>query len=190
VEVEGADPADHDPVIAGEVLLLEVAVEVGHCAVQEARACHRCRRPGHGAGGLGVAIQVGHLDSGQVARLAQRVGREHGHLDVLVNDIWRAEALKGPPSAWNTPTWEHNLDVGLRILRLGVETHLITSHHLLPLLVARPGGRAHAGLAPLRDDAGRRTRWNQRSVTAAEVAREYGFTDVDGTQPDSWAEID
>jgi NAD(P)-dependent dehydrogenase (short-subunit alcohol dehydrogenase family) len=30
-------------------------------------------------------------------------------------------------------------------------------------------------------------RWNRRSVTSAEMAREYGFTDIDGTQPDSWA---
>ena len=36
--------------------------------------------------------------------------------------------------------WEHDLDDGLRILRLGIDTHLITSHCLLPLLVARPGG--------------------------------------------------
>jgi NAD(P)-dependent dehydrogenase (short-subunit alcohol dehydrogenase family) len=59
---------------------------------------------------------------------------------VLVNDIWGAELLKGPPSAWNKPIWEHDLDKGLRILRLAIETHLITSHRLLPLLVSRPGG--------------------------------------------------
>jgi NAD(P)-dependent dehydrogenase (short-subunit alcohol dehydrogenase family) len=235
-------------------------------------------------GGVGIAIQVDHLDSGQVARLAQRVGREHGHIDVLVNDIWGAEMLKGPPSAWNTPIWQHDLDVGLRILRLAVETHLITSHHLLPLLVDRPGGllveitdgtaaynadnyrisvfydlakvavnrlafsqghelaphgAAAVALTPgwLRSEmmldafgvgeanwrdaltarqglptappgfeasespryVGRavaalaadpeRARWNQHSVTAGELARQYGFTDIDGTQPDSWAQI-
>src|SRR5688572_17433392 len=48
-------------------------------------------------GGDGTAIQVDHLDSGQVAQLAQRVAGEHGHIDVLVNDIWGAEMLKGPP---------------------------------------------------------------------------------------------
>ena len=36
--------------------------------------------------------------------------------------------------------WEHDLDAGLRLLRLGVGTHLITSHHALPLLIRRPGG--------------------------------------------------
>jgi hypothetical protein len=48
--------------------------------------------------------------------------------------------LKGPPSQWNTPVWEHDLDAGLRTVRLGLETHLVTSHCLLPLLIGRPGG--------------------------------------------------
>ena len=59
---------------------------------------------------------------------------------MLVNDIWGAEVLKGGPAEWNTPIWEHDLDDGLRILRLAIDTHLITSHHLLPLLIDRPGG--------------------------------------------------
>ena len=59
---------------------------------------------------------------------------------MLVNDIWGAEVLKGGPAEWNTPIWEHDLDTGLRILRLAIDTHLITSHHLLPLLIDRPGG--------------------------------------------------
>ena len=59
---------------------------------------------------------------------------------MLVNDIWGGEVLKGGPAEWNTPIWEHDLDKGLRILRLAVDTHLVTSHHLLPLLIDRPGG--------------------------------------------------
>ncbi len=61
-------------------------------------------------------------------------------IDILVNDIWGAEVLKGPPPTWNRPIWEHDLDDGLRILRLGIDTHLITSHCLHPLLIERPGG--------------------------------------------------
>src|SRR5688572_3576589 len=90
-------------------------------------------------GGVGSAVQVDHLDPAQVRGLADRLRDEHGHIDVLVNDIWGAEVLKGGPADWDTPIWEHDLDKGLRILRLGVETHLVTSHHLLPLLVDRPG---------------------------------------------------
>jgi NAD(P)-dependent dehydrogenase (short-subunit alcohol dehydrogenase family) len=91
-------------------------------------------------GGVGIAIPTDHLDIAQVGALADRLRRDYGAIDVLVNDIWGAEILKGPPSTWNRPMWEHDLDDGLRILRLGVDTHLITSHSLLPLLISRPGG--------------------------------------------------
>lgn len=237
-------------------------------------------------GGTGIAEQVDHLEPEQVGALAQRLRRDHGHIDVLVNDIWGAEKLKGGPAEWNTPIWEHDLDTGLRILRMAVETHLVTSHHLLPLLVDRPGGllvevtdgttafnannyrisvfydlakvavnrlgysqghelAQHGGTAlaltpgwlrseMMLDNFGvseqnwrdaltegavdgyppappgfaasespryvgravaslaadpERSRWNQASVSSAELAREYGFTDVDGSQPDSWANL-
>ena len=239
-------------------------------------------------GGVGVAVAVDHLDPEQVAALADRLRREHGHIDVLVNDIWGGEVLKGGPADWNTPIWRHDLDAGLRILRLAVETHLVTSHHLLPLLIAEPGGllvevtdgtdaynsthyrisvfydlakvavnrlafsvghelaphRAAAvaitpgflrsemmldafgvteaswrdaldadraerdlpvappefalsespryvgrAVAALAGDA-ERAMWNQRSLTSGELASAYGFTDVDGSQPDVWRFID
>jgi NAD(P)-dependent dehydrogenase (short-subunit alcohol dehydrogenase family) len=238
-------------------------------------------------GGTGVAVPVDHLDGDQVRGLAERVGNDYGHLDVLVNDIWGAEVLKGGPADWNTPIWEHDIDKGLRILRLAIDTHVVTSHHLLPLMVDQPGGLVvevtdgtteynaseyrisvfydlakvavnrlafsqghelapHGGTAvavtpgwlrsemmldafgvsedrwrdaldPARADDGLpvappgfaqsetpryvgravaalaadpdRSRWNQGSVTAAQLAREYGFTDVDGSQPDAWAVI-
>src|SRR6266480_2764786 len=91
-------------------------------------------------GGTGIAAVVDHLDPDQVEGLAGRIRREHGHIDVLVNDIWGAEMLKGGPAQWNTPIWKLDLDAGLRILRLAIDTHLITSHHLLPLLITEPGG--------------------------------------------------
>jgi NAD(P)-dependent dehydrogenase (short-subunit alcohol dehydrogenase family) len=234
-------------------------------------------------GGIGIPIQVDHLDVAQVRGLAERIRQDHGAIDMLVNDVWGAEILKGGPASWNRPIWEHDLDDGLRILRLGIDTHLITSHCLLPLLVTRPGGvlvevtdgtkdynddtyrisvfydlaktavnrlaysHGHelaafgatavavtpgwlrsemmldnwavsedtwqSALDPHRSDGptappgfvesetpryvGRgvaaiaaddaRSRWNQRSVTSAELAREYGFTDTDGRQPDGWA---
>jgi NAD(P)-dependent dehydrogenase (short-subunit alcohol dehydrogenase family) len=91
-------------------------------------------------GGTGIAIAVDHLERQQVSRLAERLRADFGRIDVLVNDIWGAERLKGGPAEWNTPIWKHDLEKGLRILRLGIDTHLITSHYLLPLLIERPGG--------------------------------------------------
>jgi NAD(P)-dependent dehydrogenase (short-subunit alcohol dehydrogenase family) len=88
------------------------------------------------AGGRGIAVQVDHLDRAQVAALVGRIDDEQGRLDVLVNDIWGGERL----FEWDTPLWRHDLDNGLRLLRLAVETHLITSALALPLLIRRPGG--------------------------------------------------
>lgn len=237
-------------------------------------------------GGVGIAVQVDHLDVCQVQALSARIRSDYGCVDLLVNDIWGAEILKGAPATWGQPMWEHNLEDGLRILRLGIDTHLITAHCLLPLLVARPGGLlveitdgttefnaenyrlsvfydlvknavnrlafAHghelalvgstavavtpgwlrsemmldnygvteanwrASLDPARADGypmappgfsesetprfvgrgvaaiaadGARARWNQRSVSSAELARQYGFADLDGRVPDAWAPI-
>jgi NAD(P)-dependent dehydrogenase (short-subunit alcohol dehydrogenase family) len=224
-------------------------------------------------GGDGIAIAVDHLDAIQVASLARRIRDQHGHIDLLVNDIWGAETLKGGPPEWDKPIWQVDLDKGLRTLRLAIDTHLITSHHLLPLMIDRPGGllvemtdgtteynaahyrisvfydlakvavnrlaysqghelAAHqataVALTPgwLRSEmmleafetteaswrsaaappgfavsespryAGRaivalaqdakRARWNQKSLTSAQLAAEYGFTDIDGSRPDVW----
>jgi NAD(P)-dependent dehydrogenase (short-subunit alcohol dehydrogenase family) len=224
-------------------------------------------------GGKGVSFVANHLDFGQVMRLADQIRDTHGHIDILVNDIWGAEQLKGGPVDWNRPVWELDLQKGLRILRLAIDTHLITSHYLLPLLIDRPGGLVvevtdgtsdynasryrlsvfydlakvavnrlafsqghelapHQGtavaitpgwlrsemmldaygvaednwrtaiappgfavsesprfvgraVAALATDP-RRERWNQRSVTSAQLSAEYGFTDIDGSRPDVW----
>lgn len=237
-------------------------------------------------GGVGVGLRVDHLDAEQVRGLADRIRSEHAHIDVLVNDIWGAEKLKGGPAEWNKPIWQHDIETGLRILRLAIDTHLRTSHALLPLLVENSGGllvevtdgtmaynlsqyrlsvfydlakvavnrlafsqghelepydatavaitpgwlrsemmldnygvseanwrdaldpaRVGKPVAPpdfglsespryvgravaaLAADPGR-ARWNQRSVTSGELAREYGFTDLDGSRPDLWRYIE
>jgi NAD(P)-dependent dehydrogenase (short-subunit alcohol dehydrogenase family) len=88
------------------------------------------------AGGSGIAVAVDHLEPDQVEALVQRIDADSGRLDVLVNDVWGGELL----FEWNTPMWEHDLAAGLRMLRLAIDTHLITSHFALPLLIRRPGG--------------------------------------------------
>ncbi|WP_316741688.1 SDR family oxidoreductase [Streptomyces sp. MK7] len=88
------------------------------------------------AGGHGIAVPTDHLEPDQVRALVERVAHEQDRLDVLVNDIWGGEKL----FERDTPVWEHDLDNGLRLLRLAVETHAVTNHHALPLLLRRPGG--------------------------------------------------
>ncbi len=88
------------------------------------------------AGGEGIAVQVDHLVPEQVKALVDRIRAEQGRLDILVNDIWGGEKL----FEWDKPVWDHDLRNGLRMLRLAIDTHLITAHHALPLLIERPGG--------------------------------------------------
>ena len=88
------------------------------------------------AGGTGIAVPTDHLVAEQVKTLIDRIRAEQGRLDILVNDVWGGERL----FEWDKSVWEHNLENGLRLLRLGVDTHLITAHHALPLLIERPGG--------------------------------------------------
>ncbi|MCX5563257.1 SDR family oxidoreductase [Streptomyces sp. NBC_00038] len=88
------------------------------------------------AGGRGIAVPTDHLVPSEVEALVARISAEQGRLDVLVNDIWGGERH----FEWDTPVWEHDLDNGLHLLRLAVETHAITNHHALPLLLRNPGG--------------------------------------------------
>ena len=69
------------------------------------------------------------------ARWSTRIEREQGGLHILVNDIWGATTME-----WNKTVWESDLEYGLRTLRLAVDTHAITSHFALPLLIKTPGG--------------------------------------------------
>ncbi len=88
------------------------------------------------AGGRGIAVQVDHLIPDAVRALVERIRAEQGRLDILVNDLWGGETF----FEWNKAVWEHDLQKGLRLLDLGVRTHLITAHYALPLLIDRPGG--------------------------------------------------
>ncbi|MCI4062950.1 SDR family oxidoreductase [Micromonospora sp. R77] len=88
------------------------------------------------AGGTGIAAAVDHLDPDQVRRLVERIDAEQGRLDVLVNDVWGGDPL----ITWEKPVWKQPLDAGFRMLRLAVDTHIITSHFALPLLIRKPGG--------------------------------------------------
>lgn len=88
------------------------------------------------AGGRGAAVRVDHADPQDVQQLVQRIRAEHGRLDVLVNDIFGGDRY----AQFNSRVWEHDLDGGLRMLRMGIDTHIITSALALPLLLESGGG--------------------------------------------------
>src|SRR5882672_10322767 len=87
------------------------------------------------AGGRGIAVRVDHLVPDEVSALVARIRNEQDRLHILVNDIWGATKME-----WNKSVWESDLDYGLRTLRLAVDTHAITSHFAIPLLLKTPGG--------------------------------------------------
>lgn len=88
------------------------------------------------AGGQGTALVVDHENAMAVAGLVAQIESEHGRLDVLVNDIFGGDRY----AEWDRPLWEHDLAGGLRMLRMGVDTHLITAHAALPLLLRSDRG--------------------------------------------------
>ncbi|WP_203862278.1 SDR family oxidoreductase [Plantactinospora mayteni] len=88
------------------------------------------------AGGDGVALRVDHLEADQVRGLVERIDADHGRLDILVNDIFGGDVH----AEFGKTIWEHDLTKGLRMLRVGIDTHAVTSHFALPLLIRNPGG--------------------------------------------------
>jgi NAD(P)-dependent dehydrogenase (short-subunit alcohol dehydrogenase family) len=87
------------------------------------------------AGGRGIPVRVDHLVPDEVEALVARIEREQGALHVVVNDIWGATKME-----WDATAWESDLELGLHTLRLAIDTHAITAHFALPLLIKSPGG--------------------------------------------------
>lgn len=94
------------------------------------------------AGGAGTAFAVDHEDPVAVRELISTVDRQLGRLDVLVNDIFGGDRY----SEWDKPLWEHDWSGGLRMLQMGVHTHLITSREAIPLMLRTADGSGTVGL--------------------------------------------
>jgi len=94
------------------------------------------------AGGECAAAVVDHEDPQAVAELVESVERVHGRLDVLVNDIFGGDRY----AQWDKPLWEHDWPGGLRMLQMGVHTHLITSRAAIPLMLRTATGHGTRGL--------------------------------------------
>jgi len=94
------------------------------------------------SGGTGSALVVDHEDPASVADLVARIERERGRLDVLVNDIFGGDRY----SEWDKPLWEHDWEGGLRMLQMGVHTHLITCRAAIPLILRTAATHGCRGL--------------------------------------------
>jgi NAD(P)-dependent dehydrogenase (short-subunit alcohol dehydrogenase family) len=94
------------------------------------------------AGGEGTALVVDHENPAAVTELVTRIERERDRLDVLVNDIFGGERYM----EWDKPLWEHDWASGLRMLQMGVHTHLITCRAAIPLILRSAGAAGSRGL--------------------------------------------
>src|ERR687888_598454 len=63
-------------------------VEEGRAAIPLPGTVRRTAREVSELGGEGIAVPCDHRDDGQVAALFERVKRERGQLDLLVNCVW------------------------------------------------------------------------------------------------------
>lgn len=88
------------------------------------------------AGGRAIAVRVDHGRDDEVAALAERIRREAGRLDVLVNGIWGAD----PMVDWGQRFWEIDPSKVRGYVDQTVVTHVITSRYLAPLLVEADRG--------------------------------------------------
>lgn len=82
-------------------------------------------------GGRGLWVRVDHTVVEEVAALFERIRRDEGRLDVLVNDVWGGDAL----TEWGKRFWELDLDKGFLMLERAVNAHIITSRFGVPLLL-------------------------------------------------------
>jgi NAD(P)-dependent dehydrogenase (short-subunit alcohol dehydrogenase family) len=94
------------------------------------------------AGGAGSALVVDHEDPDAVGELVASIERDRHRLDVLVNDIFGGDKYM----EWDKPLWEHDWHGGLRMLQMGVHTHLITSRAAIPLLLRTAESHGTRGL--------------------------------------------
>ena len=114
-------------------------------------------------GGAGSALVVDHEDPAAVDSLVAKIGRDMGRLDVLVNDIFGGDRYM----EWDKPLWEHDWAGGLRMLQMGVNTHLITCRAAIPLMLrAASAGGSHGLIVEMTDGT---------TEANAEFRRNVGF---------------
>jgi NAD(P)-dependent dehydrogenase (short-subunit alcohol dehydrogenase family) len=117
----------------------------------------------HDVGGAGAVSVVDHEDPGRVDALVAGIDAARGRLDVLVNDIFGGDRYM----QWDKPLWEHDWRGGLRMLQMGVHTHLITSRAAIPLMLRTAAAHGTRGLVVEMTDG--------TSQANAEFRRNVGF---------------
>jgi dehydrogenase/reductase SDR family member 1 len=90
------------------------------------------------AGGIGRAIRCNHGVDADIAALFARVRDEAGHIDYLVNNVYK---IPDPP-AWGGGFWDHPIQIWDDQVGIGLRAHYVASWHAAPLLFAAGSGAA------------------------------------------------
>ncbi len=86
------------------------------------------------AGGEGIAVQVDHGDDEQVAALFAQIARDHGRIDILVNNA----AVIRDEMMGRTKFWEEPINV-IDTLDVGLRSSYVATVYAAPLMV--PNGK-------------------------------------------------
>jgi NAD(P)-dependent dehydrogenase (short-subunit alcohol dehydrogenase family) len=87
-------------------------------------------------GGTGVPIKVDHSKDAQVQRLFDRIKRDYGRLDLLINNVWQW----GPQEAYLAPTWNQPIARWDAMVGVGVRAHFVATRLGLPLMLGAGRG--------------------------------------------------
>jgi NAD(P)-dependent dehydrogenase (short-subunit alcohol dehydrogenase family) len=91
------------------------------------------------AGGQGIAVRCDHTDPAQVRALVERVERDRGRLDLLVNNAWGGHESFSMASL-DQPFWEQTLDHWPAMFDHGVRNHLVACQLTAPLFIRQGRG--------------------------------------------------
>jgi NAD(P)-dependent dehydrogenase (short-subunit alcohol dehydrogenase family) len=90
-------------------------------------------------GGVGVPVQCDHTDQAQIEALFERVRREQGHVDILVNNAWGGYEEQEGRHKSGRPFWEWLISRWSKSLKAGVWSAMVTSYFAAPLMLRQPG---------------------------------------------------
>lgn len=95
-------------------------------------------------GGTGIPVRVDHTLDGEIQALFERVQRERGRLDLLVNNAWGGyedyPQHGGDPIVFDAVFWEQPIERFDKMWMAGVRATLATTRAALPLMFSHRAG--------------------------------------------------
>jgi NAD(P)-dependent dehydrogenase (short-subunit alcohol dehydrogenase family) len=88
------------------------------------------------AGGEAAAVQLDHTQEYEVAALADRIRKEKGRFDILVNSVWGGD----PMIDWSKKFWEIDLATLGAYVDQTILTHIISCRHFAPMMIEANSG--------------------------------------------------